>query len=160
MRMVAALTIVIAVGMAGGPAAPGVTVPNGGDLQAALNAARPGETIQLAPGATYVGNFILPAKNSDDTRPITVQTSDDGTLPGEGERIAPATADHLAKVRSPNGTPALQAAAGARGWRIALVEFLANQDPASDIIALGDGTRAQNALAQVPSDLVLDRLYI
>ena len=40
-------------------------VPAGGDLQAALNAAQPGDVITLAPGATYTGNFRLPVKNGD-----------------------------------------------------------------------------------------------
>jgi len=160
MRRVAVLTVLIALGMAVGPAAPAVTVPSGGDLQAALNAATPGDTILLASGGTYVGNFTLPAKPSGDRRPITVQTADPGTLPGQGERITPAASGRLATIRSPNGMPALRTAAGAHGWRIVLVEFQANADPASDIIALGDGTRAQSELAQVPSDLVLDRLFV
>ena len=39
-----------------------IAVPAGGDLQAALNAAQPGDVITLAPGATYTGNFVLPNK--------------------------------------------------------------------------------------------------
>src|SRR5436190_10132007 len=104
MRNAAALSILIAVGVAGGSSAPALTVPNGGDFQAALNAAKPGDTIVLAPGATYVGNFTLPAKHADGGQPITVQTADEGTLPAAGERITPAAAGHLAKIRSPNGT--------------------------------------------------------
>jgi len=38
-----------------------ISVPSGGSLQAAINAAAPGDTIQLQPGATYSGNFVLPA---------------------------------------------------------------------------------------------------
>src|SRR5262245_10165098 len=123
MRRIAALTLLIALGVAAALAVPAVTVPKGGDLQAALNAAQAGDTIFLAPGATYVGNFVLPAKHPEAGHPITLQTADDGTLPGEGERITPAKADRLAKIRSPNGTPALRVAAGARGWRISLIEF-------------------------------------
>jgi hypothetical protein len=160
MRIVVALMIVIALAAAGGPVASTVAVPNGGDLQAALNNAKPGETILLDPGATYVGNFVLPAGHTDDERVITLRTAGDKGLPGEGERITPAAAEQLAKIRSPNGTPALQAAAGARGWRIALVEFEPNRDGAGDIIALGDGSTAQRNLAQVPSALTLDRLFI
>src|SRR5688500_17676120 len=37
-------------------------VPAGGDLQAALNEAQPGDEILLAAGATFVGNFVLPFK--------------------------------------------------------------------------------------------------
>ena len=31
------------------------------DLQAALDKAAPGDTVQLSAGATYVGSFVLPA---------------------------------------------------------------------------------------------------
>ena len=41
-----------------------IDVPAGGDLQGALNAAQPGDVIALAPGATYVGNFVLPKKGA------------------------------------------------------------------------------------------------
>jgi hypothetical protein len=160
MRIVAALTIVIALAAARDPVASTVAVPRGGDLQAALNNAKPGETILLEAGATYVGNFVLPARSTDDDRVITVRTAGDRGLPGEGERITPAAAEHLAKLRSPNTMPALQTAPGARGWRIALIEFESNRDGAGDIIALGDGTSAQRNLAQVPSALTLDRLFI
>jgi hypothetical protein len=34
-----------------------IVVPSGGDFQAALNQAQPGDVITLAPNATYVGNW-------------------------------------------------------------------------------------------------------
>ncbi len=39
-----------------------INVPAGGDVQAALNAAQPGDEIVLAAGATFVGSFTLPNK--------------------------------------------------------------------------------------------------
>src|SRR5207248_3824966 len=77
-----------------------------------------------------------------------------------GERIGPAQAGALAKLKSPDTMPALATEPGARFWRIELLEFVANRDGAGDIITLGDGSRAQNALADVPSDLVIDRVYV
>ncbi len=35
-----------------------IAVPAGGDFQAALDAAQPGDVITLEPGATYTGNFV------------------------------------------------------------------------------------------------------
>jgi len=134
-----------------------ITVPAGGDLQAALTNAQPGDTIALAPGATYTGNFTLPRKAGSTF--ITLETRGDG-LPGEGVRISPAAAASLAKLRSPSNMPALQTAEGAHHWRIVGVEFQANAGGAGDIITLGDGSTAQTALAQVPHDLVIDRCYI
>jgi hypothetical protein len=98
-------------------------VPAGGDLQAALVNAQPGDTIVLAPGATYAGNFTLPNKGG--SAYITLQTNPEG-LPGPGERVNPDHSPRLAKMRSPNGMPALQTAEGAHHWRIVLIEFLAN----------------------------------
>src|SRR3982751_5908286 len=37
-----------------------IDVLAGGNLQAAINAAQQGDTIRLAAGATFTGNFVLP----------------------------------------------------------------------------------------------------
>jgi len=50
-----------------------IAVPAGGNLQQAIDAARPGDTITLDPGATYVGNFVLPVKQGNQF--ITIRTS-------------------------------------------------------------------------------------
>ena len=152
-------TVVLAALAIGDPVAQTVTVSAGGNLQDALDRARPGDTILLERGATYLGNFTLPAKEGSD-RTITIRTSGDDRFPVDGERMSPSAADALAKVRSPNGAPALATAPGARNWKIALVEFLANRDGAGDIIALGDGGTGQTSLTTVPSNLTLDRLYV
>src|SRR5262245_17819386 len=134
------------------------TVRGGDDLQRALNDARPGDTILLERGATFTGNFVLPAHAGGGV--ITVRTAGDEGLPREGEAVTSEAASVLAKLRSPNGSPALATKPGASGWRITLLEFPANRGGAGDIIALGDGSAAQKTLEQVPSDLVLDRLYV
>jgi len=143
----------------GGRVTQSLTVLKSGNLQAALNRARPGDTILLQRGATYVGNFVLPARD-EGGRVITLRTTGDAGFPLEGERIAPSAAAQLAKLRSPNDLPALATAPGAHGWRLSLLEFQANRDGAGDIIALGDGSAAQRTLRNVPSGLTLDRLYI
>jgi hypothetical protein len=161
MRLIAGLlSLAITTLLVGDPAAATVTVRAGDDLQLALNNARPGDTILLERGATFTGNFVLPPRTSDDEREITLRTAEDAGLPREGERISPAAAPLLAKIRSPNNQPALQAAQGTRRWRILLIEFPANRNGVGDIIALGSGSSAQNTLARVPSFLTLDRLYI
>lgn len=40
------------------------------------------------------------------------------------------------------------------------LEFLANRGGTGEIIALGDGSSAQKALGEVPSDLTFDRVYV
>jgi len=136
-----------------------ISVPAGGDLQGALNAARPGDTILLAAGATFVGNFVLPVHGG--TTYVTIRTAGNNSLlPAPGARITPAHAPYLAKLRSPNTFPALVTAPRAAYWQILLVEFLATQDGADDMLSLGDNTPAQNQLSLVPHHLIVDRVYM
>jgi hypothetical protein len=136
-----------------------IRVPSGGNLQAALDAALPGDTVLLAQGATYKGNFVLRPKSG--TAFITVQTeiSETGLL-AAGVRLTPAAAAPLARIQSPNTMRALRTLPGAHHWRIQLVQFGPNDKGYGDIIELGDGSAAQNALSLVPYTLVLDRVYV
>jgi hypothetical protein len=59
-RLVSVLALTLLSGTSAAAAV--VTVPGGGNLQAAINAAQPGDVIQLQAAATFVGNFLLPAK--------------------------------------------------------------------------------------------------
>jgi hypothetical protein len=89
--------------------APGSTiaVKAGGDLQAALNSASCGDTIQLQTAATFSGIFKFPAKSCDDSHWIIVRTSaDDSALTAEGSRLTPC----YAGVSSLPGRPALHCA--------------------------------------------------
>jgi hypothetical protein len=135
-----------------------IAVPADGNLQAAINDAQPGDTIALEAGATYTGNFKLPAKNGN--RFITIRTADDAELPGEGGRILPEHADLLAKIRSGSSSPAFETLAGAHHWRLQLLEIQATSTGAGDIIRLGDGSPAQNTLSQVANNIVIDRVFI
>jgi len=85
--------------------APGslITVNAGGNLQTALNSAACGDTIQLQAGATFSGNFTLPAKNCNASNWIIIRTSaPDSVLPSEGQRVTPC----YAGVASLEGRPA------------------------------------------------------
>src|SRR5262249_42191968 len=83
-----------------------------------------------------------------------------GDAVAAGQRISPDQAAMLAKLQSPDSLPALATESGARFWTVELLEFLPNRDGDGDIIALGDGSGAQKNLQDVPSDLVLDRVYV
>lgn len=135
-----------------------IEVAAGGDLQAALDRARPGDTVLLAPGATYTGSFVLRAKNPGE--PIVVRSAtDDSKLPGPAEQIGRDAAGLLATITPSDGEPALRTAPGAKGWRIVAVAFVGN-GRARDLITLGDGSKAQSDTQNVPSDLVLDRVLV
>src|SRR5258706_14438352 len=130
-----ACAFVLATAMADVASASIIAVGAGGDFQAALNTAQPGDTITLAAGATYTGNFVLPVKAG--ATPIIVRSATpDALLPAPGVRITPAWASLLAKIRSPNNMSSLRTATGAHHWTLTLLEFQANQKGYGEIIAL------------------------
>ena len=135
------------------------TVAAGGDVQAALNAAQPGDTILLQAGVTFVGNFVLPVKTGSEH--VTLRSgAPDSALPGTNVRMTPAYASLLPKLRSPNSMPVLSTAPGAHHYQLMQLEFLSNAQGLGDMLALGDGSAAQSSLTMVPHDLIVDRVYM
>jgi hypothetical protein len=144
-----------------GPASGGstISVPPGGDVQAAINAAKPGDTILLQPGAVYEGGLVLPAKSGSDY--ITIRSAaSDSALPPDGVRITPSYASQLPKIQGGTaGLPAIMTDLGAHHWRLQFLE-LVDTWPYGDILALGDGSSAQSSLSAIAHDLIVDRVYI
>jgi hypothetical protein len=137
-------------------------VPAGGNLQATLNAAQPGDEIVLAAGASFIGPFSLPNKGPSALW-ITIRSSALDQLPAHGQRILPAHAPLLPKLLSPGqGAPALLTAAGAHHFRLLGLEF-STTDASSqvyDLIELGTASATQNSLEKVPHHLTLDRCLV
>ena len=159
-RLVGALALTFALAVRWGIPVAGATlvVRADDDLQAAIDRARPGDTLLLEPGATYTGNFVLPDKGG--TRPIVIRSgADDRRLPGLAERVGPDDAPLLPKLKSPNSQPVLRTAPGASLWRLFALEFVGNGQ-AGDMITLGDGSSAQKDVESLPSELVLDRILV
>lgn len=134
-----------------------IVVPAGGDLQAAIDAAQPGDTILLAPGATYAGNFTLPVKSGSSY--VTIRTNIADPVPA-GTRITPATAAGLARIASSNTYTAMATVPYAHHYVLQLLDFAANVNGYGEIISLGDGSTAQDTLAMVPHDIIVDRVYV
>ena len=135
-----------------------LTVPAGGNLQAALDRAQPGDVVMLQPGAEFVGNFTLPVKAGSTF--IVVRSAPSASLPGPGQRLQPWHAPLLARLRSPNNLPALRTAAGSHHWHIQFLEFGANRQGYGDILQIGDGSRTQNTPEMVPRHFVLEHVYV
>ena len=134
-----------------------VDVPAGGDLQAALNGAHSGDTINLAAGATYTGNFRLPANAGPGW--ITIQSSAMGSLPGPGNRVSPSQASAMPKIVTPNSATTLQIADGANYYRFVGIEFFAAPGIyIQDLIQVGIGV--ESSVDQLPHDIDFDRDYI
>jgi len=133
-----------------------VAVPAGGDLQAAINNANPGDTIVLTAGATYTGNYTLPAKGISRLY-ITIQTSALDKLPTG--RVSPQDLPNMASLVSQSGGPIITADDYANHYRLAGLE-LRPQDGVygTDLLRLGNGYTP--TVAALPHDLIVDRLYI
>ena len=129
--------------------APGsiLAVNAGGDLQSALNGAHCGDTIELQAGATFTGQFTVPAKNCDINHWIIVRTSaPNSSLPAEGQRATPCYAgvaslegrpqyscsnpqNVMAKIQNQNsGDGPLRLAAGANYYRFVGLEVTRTAD--------------------------------
>jgi hypothetical protein len=141
------------------------SVSTSDELQAALEAARAGDVIEITAGAQLVGNFTLPKKpagaSSKSANWITIRTSaPDDALPPAGARITPAYASVLAQVVSPNAAAALHTEAGAHHYRLIGIEFTIAPDVMSNqgIVRFGDGDETDAQM--LPHDLFVDRCYI
>src|SRR5262245_40738676 len=140
------------------PAGRTIAVPAGGDFQAAINRAQPGDIITLKAGATYTGNFTLPAKFGSGW--IVIRSSaPDGSLPKPGARITPAFADVLPKIVTPNSGAALEALSGAHHYRFIGLEF-AVATGVPQVYSLVTLRADDTSLAPSPRDLILGRVYI
>jgi hypothetical protein len=138
-----------------------ITVPAGGNLQAAITSAQMGDTIIVQAGAVYVGPFILPNKSGDGV--IVIQSSRVAELP-VGVRVTPSTQSALlAKLQSNTpAEPIIKTAAGAHHYRLIGVEIMTQtaSTVVYDLVRFGDSGDVQKTLAAVPNNLFLDRSYV
>jgi uncharacterized protein YjdB len=141
-----------------------VRVAAGANLQSAIDAAQPGDELLLAPGATFIGNFILPNKGSS-TAWITIRSDvSDASLGAAGTRMTPSRASsaNLARIVTPSNAPAIATALSAHHYRLTGLDVGATGAAfdVNGIIRLGDGSSVQNSLSLVAHDLVVDRVFV
>lgn len=104
-----------------------IQVKAGGNLQAALDAAQPGDTVTLEAGATFQGQFKFPPKAGT----VTLRSS--GTLPNG--RIGPQDAPQMATLVS--GVAAMACDLyDATNWDLDGLRFLPNVGGAGEVIGL------------------------
>ena len=141
-----------------------ITVNAGDDLQAALDGAQPGDIVELAAGASFTGNFILPSKPG--TGWIYIRSSAVASLPAPGTRVSPTDAGLMPRIISPNTMPALLGDFGAHHYRLVGIEITATlttlDSTVQNLVLFGfraDGTPA-TSIDQLPHDIVFDRCYV
>lgn len=98
-----------------------LVVRRGGNFQAALDAARPGDVIALEAGATFTGPFRLPVKPGAEW--IVVRSgAPAGSLPPPGRRVDPSYARFMPKLVAAS-QPVLATASGAHHYRFIGIEI-------------------------------------
>ena len=133
-----------------------VTVPAGGDLQAAIDRAAPGDVLMLAPGATYTGPITLPKKAGDAW--ITIKTAaPEAEFPPAGQRVTPENAKQMPKIVAANGS-VIVAAPGAHHWKLIGIEIAPKANVAlRDLVDLGGNATSVDGL---PHDIAFERCYL
>ena len=137
-----------------------VTVPM--DLQGILNASQLGDSILLAAGTVWTGNFVLPTRSCG--AGITIATA--VALPAGRMTPSKAASLRLAKLVSPNSVAALATTNPTCGWRLVGLEIVYAGPGTTEnygALWLGDGGapwETQKDSTKIPNDFLLDRLYI
>jgi len=146
------------------PSSAVVVVRGGDDLQAALNSAGPGQTLELESGATFSGNFYLPARpespNDGENGWITIRSSESNSLSQPGVRIDPSAAFAMARIVTENTDAALKTQARAHHYRLIGIELTVSAEVSSNfgLIRLGDSEETNSA--RVPHHITIDRCFI
>src|SRR5262245_46493669 len=141
-----------------------ITVAAGGNLQAALNTARAGDTIVLQGGATWVGTFELPPRK--DPGWITIRGSLEKNLPPAGKRVSPAYAASMPKLVTTGTRPAIIARDGTHGWRFVGIEISVvptYKSTVYQLMILGWGSTpygTRTSADDVASRFIVERCYI
>lgn len=131
------------------------------DLQTAIDQAQLGDVIEVEAGATFVGRIVLPSKSGDGW--LYIRTSAHADLPPPGTRVTPADAHLMPKIVLPGDYDAVRTAFGAHHYRLIGLEIKTTAFPHESLVNLGtDGTWEELAdtLEEIPSDIILDRVYI
>lgn len=176
MRVVRCLFVCAGIVLAGSHAkAASRTVCSSGcqysDLQAAIDAAVPGDTILLRAGQTFTGNFILRNKNTSSTQYITIRSdAADSSFPASGVRLIPegksgwntrrsALARLLGRGGTSKSTAVVRTAAGAHHYRLQFLELDGLNNLGYETLVDFGTSVGQTTSASVPHSFIVDRVW-
>ena len=138
------------------------------NLQSAINAAQPGDTLLLRAGETFVGNFMLPAKTASSTAFITIRSdAADSALPGPATRLVPSgrsgantSRTLLPRLLGAGGTatsvPVIRTLPGAHHFRLQFLEVDGTAQLGYETLIAVGTDKADTP----PHDIVFDRVYV
>jgi hypothetical protein len=133
-----------------------IHVPANGNLQKAIDDAKPGDAITLAPGATYRGNFQLRRKDGNGWIVIGSAASD---LPAPGTRVNPADASKMPKIVADSGYWVFKAEPGAHHYRLVGLEIApADGKSLTNLVELGGGD--ERGVEALPHHIIVERCYL
>src|SRR5437762_2209281 len=157
--LLAIVSILILVGLGSSAKAATIVVGNGGDLQAALNAAQCGDTVVLDATASFTSpSDGLVARTKCSANPITVRSSNVASLPA-GTRVGAGDVANMPKIVTPGPYPALTFAGNAQGWKFIGINIttwpnIDSQHYVSTLVNVG------RYVSPAPSDITFDRCWI
>ena len=131
-----------------------IHVKAGESLQAAIDAAAPGDRITLEPRAIYEGPFRLRAKDGSGWIVITTAAQ----LPPRGQRVAPSHAAQMPRLVASSGHMVVEALPGAHHYRLVGLEISpADGTYLTNLVQLGDAEKSADAQ---PHHIVIERSYL
>lgn len=135
-----------------------IPVNAGADLQAAINAANPGDELVLQAGAVFIGNYELPNKNGSGW--ITIRSSNMSRLPVPGNRVAPADAANMPTVMAYGVSTAFHLSPGAHNYRLMGLEITERPGQSMNYGLIMAGDPNDPNPADLPNHIILDRCYV
>jgi cellulose synthase/poly-beta-1,6-N-acetylglucosamine synthase-like glycosyltransferase len=131
-----------------------IRVAADGNLQEAIDEAKPGEMITLEPRATYRGPFRLRKKTGDGWIVIASAARD---LPLPGRRVTPADAAKMPKLVASSGS-VFETEPGAHHYRLVGLEIAS--EPGTSLTTLVQLGADESRIADAPHHVIIDRCYL
>jgi hypothetical protein len=132
-----------------------IRVNAGGNLQAAIDEAHPGDLIELESGATFQGPFRLRPKDGDGW--IQIGSTTPPSLLSAGSHVSPVAAGGMPKLVSSEGS-VITAEPASHHYRLVGLEIApADGVFLHELVQLG---RAETHVSDLPHHIVIDRCYV
>ena len=137
------------------------------NFQKAISATTCGDTIVLAAGSTYSGNFTVPQTTcTNNSGWMIIKSSATASLPASNNRVGPSSVANMATISTPNSSGAISFQADANHWRLIGLEittsFITTSAQTYALVGGGLDTNGAQLTSQalLPSFIIFDRDYL